>query len=154
MDRQWKANVTVAAVIERDGRFLVVEEDTVDGRRFNQPAGHLERGESLVDAVTREVLEETGHHFVPEGLVGVYMADKGDGSDVTYLRFAFFGRVTGVEPARALDDGIVAARWLSGDELAALRDAHRSPLVGRCVADYLAGRRFGLELLYRHEDQA
>ncbi|AXK38038.1 NUDIX hydrolase [Crenobacter cavernae] len=152
MSRQWKANVTVAAVIERDGLFLVVEEDTADGRRFNQPAGHLEHGESLSDAVIREVLEETGHHFAPEGLVGIYMADK-DHSDVTYLRFAFYGRVTGFEPARELDAGIVAARWLPAEEILALSDAHRSPLVSRCLEDYLAGRRYGLDLLYRHEDR-
>ena len=88
----WKPNVTVAAVVERDGRFLVVEEETDDGLRFNQPAGHLEKGESLVAAAAREALEETAHRFRPEFLVGIYQWPK-PGSDITYLRFAFGGSV-------------------------------------------------------------
>src|SRR5574338_1085162 len=96
MDRVWKPNVTVAAVIEQDGRFLLVEEETVDGLRFNQPAGHLEAGESLVQAAAREALEETAHRFRPESLVGVYQWPRPDGA-VTYLRFAFAGTLRSEE---------------------------------------------------------
>jgi len=142
----WKPNVTVAAVVERDGRFLLVEEDTDDGRRFNQPAGHLECRESLVDAVAREALEETGYRFVPRYLVGIY-SWRNEVRDVTYLRFAFGGELAGHEPDRPLDDGIVAARWLTADEVRAGADRHRSPLVVRCVDDWLAGRRYPLDLL-------
>ena len=145
----WKPNVTVAAVVERDGRFLVVEEETDDGLRFNQPAGHLEKGESLVAAAAREALEETAHRFRPEFLVGIYQWPK-PGSDITYLRFAFGGSVEGFEPERQLD-GIVRAVWLSLDELRATRERHRSPLILQCCEDYLAGRRFPLDLL-RHYD--
>jgi 8-oxo-dGTP pyrophosphatase MutT (NUDIX family) len=147
---RWKPNVTVAALVERDGRYLIVEEETDDGLRLNQPAGHLEKGESLLDAVRREVLEETGYSFEPQGLVGIYLADKA-GSDITYLRFTFFGQVTAHHPERPLDDGIVAAHWLSADELAAQAARHRSPLVARSLADWQAGLRYPLELLQRVE---
>ena len=114
----WKPNVTVAAIIERDGKFLLVEEQTDAGLAFNQPAGHLEQGESLVDAVVRETLEETAYDFKPTHLVGVYNwphPDKG----VTYLRFAFAGELRGYDPERSLDEGIVAARWLTLAEIEA-----------------------------------
>jgi len=111
-EKIWKPNVTVAAVIEKDGRFLLVEEETDDGLRFNQPAGHLECREALVDAAGREALEETGHHFRPDSLVGIY-SWRNEARDVTYLRFAFAGEITGFEPERKLDEGIVAARWLT-----------------------------------------
>lgn len=142
----WKPNVTVAAVVERDGRFLLVEEETDDGLRFNQPAGHLECREALVDAVAREALEETGYRFVPRYLVGIY-SWRNEAKDVTYLRFAFGGDVVGHDAERTLDDGIVAARWLTPDEIRASADRHRSPLIVRCVDDWLAGRRYPLELL-------
>ncbi len=144
----WKPSVTVAAIIERDARFLFVEEDA-DGRRvLNQPAGHLDPSESLVAAVAREVLEETAHVFTPTALVGVYRWIYPQ-KDVTFLRFAFRGRLDGLEYERALDKEIIALHWLTPDELAARRAMHRSPLVERCVADYLAGRSFPLELLSR-----
>lgn len=146
----WKPNVTVAAVIERDGKFLLVEEETDDGIRFNQPAGHLECREALTDAVIREALEETGYAFDPKFIVGVYNW-RSEAKDITYLRFAFGGRVDGCEPERQLDDGIVRAVWLSLDELRATRERHRSPLILQCVEDYIAGRRFSLDLL-RHYD--
>jgi 8-oxo-dGTP pyrophosphatase MutT (NUDIX family) len=146
---RWKPNVTVAAVIERSGRFLIVEEDTEHGRQINQPAGHLEYGESLVDAVRREVLEETGYEFEPEGLVGIYLSDKTGTSGVSYLRFAFFGRVTAHHPERPLDAGIVAAHWLSAEEILTHRCPHRSPLVARCLTDWQAGQRSPLSLLDR-----
>ncbi|OIR03826.1 phosphatase NudJ [mine drainage metagenome] len=147
MSTQWKPNVTVAAVIERDGRFLLVEEETGDGIRLNQPAGHLEQGESLVAACIRETLEETAWHFVPTALVGIYLWPRPQG-DITYLRFAFCGGL-GAHEERALDTGILRALWLSPEEIAATRERHRSPLIMQCLADYRAGRRYPLELL-RH----
>ena len=142
----WKPNVTVAGVIERDGQFLLVEEETDEGIRFNQPAGHLECGESLLAAVAREVLEETRYHFRPEYLIGVY-SWRHPRKDVTYLRFAFGGEITGVDPERALDTGIIAPRWLSPEDIRANQASHRSPLILRCVEDHLAGKRYPLDLL-------
>jgi ADP-ribose pyrophosphatase YjhB (NUDIX family) len=143
----WKPNVTVAAVIERGGRFLLVEEDTERGRLYNQPAGHLDEGESLIHAVARETLEETAHRFEPTELLGVYQyrstADK-----VTYIRFAFTGVVTSHDPARPLDAGIVRAVWLAPEEIRAEASRHRSPLVMRCVDDYLSGKRHPLSVLH------
>lgn len=148
MERVWKPNVTVAAVIEQDGRFLLVEEETEDGVRFNQPAGHLDPGESLVEAAVRETLEETAHRFLPDSLVGIYQWPRPDGAR-TYLRFAFAGRVDGVEAGRALDAGILRTVWMSPSELEACAPRHRSPLVLQCVRDYLDGRRHPLALI-RH----
>ncbi|HEY1289644.1 MAG TPA: NUDIX hydrolase [Burkholderiales bacterium] len=140
----WKPSATVAAVVERDGRFLFVEEH-IEGRRvLNQPAGHLDPGESLVAACRREVLEETAHRFEPTALVGIYRWHYAP-KDVTFLRFCFRGRVEGVEE-RPLDREIVALHWLSREELLARRAQHRSPLVQRCVDDYAAGRSFPLEV--------
>ncbi|WP_432721899.1 NUDIX hydrolase [Jeongeupia wiesaeckerbachi] len=143
----WKPNATVAAVIERDGRFLLVEERILGQRKLNQPAGHVEHGESIVAAAARETLEETAHHFAPSALVGVYQWSPPERPELTYLRFAFTGAITGHEPARPLDDGIEAAVWLSRDEIAARADEHRSPLLLACIDDYLAGKRYPLELL-------
>lgn len=142
----WKPHVTVAAVVEREGRFLLVEEETDDGIRFNQPAGHLECGESLSDAVVRETLEESAYDFVPESFVGVYLW-RNEVKDLTYLRFVFAGRVTGHHPERALDDGIIAAHWVTLDELRATPEKHRSPMILQCVEDYCAGKRYPLELV-------
>lgn len=144
----WNPHVTVAALAVRDGRFLLVEEETSEGLRFNQPAGHLEAGESLTAACTREALEETAHHFAPQALVGVYHWPK-PGGDITYVRFAFAGEVAGVAEGRTLDAGIVRALWLTPAEIEACRARHRSPLVWQCIQDYLAGRRYPLELI-RH----
>ncbi len=142
----WKPNVTVAAVVEREGRFLLVEEETDDGLRFNQPAGHLDEGESLVAACVRECLEETAYHFRPTALVGVYQWPRPAG-DITYLRFAFAGEITGFEEGRALDTGIIGARWLTLEEVRATAERHRSPLILRCIEDYAAGKRYPLELI-------
>ncbi|MDR3086538.1 MAG: NUDIX hydrolase [Azoarcus sp.] len=147
---RWKPNVTVAAVIEREGRFLLVEEETAGGLRFNQPAGHLEAGESLIEAVARETLEETAYPFTPEYLTGIYQWPRPQG-DLTYLRFTFGGRVGEAQAGRALDDGIVRAVWMTLEELRATRARHRSPLILQCVEDWLAGRRYGLELLRYYE---
>ena len=150
MNRVWKPNVTVAAIVERDGRFLLVEEQTDDGLRFNQPAGHLESGESLVAACTREALEETAWGFTPIALVGVYQWPRPQ-RDITYLRFAFAGDLGTREDGRMLDAGIQRAVWMTPDEIRATEDRHRSPLVWQCVSDFLSGRRFPLDLL-RHYD--
>ncbi|HQR54023.1 MAG TPA: NUDIX hydrolase, partial [Burkholderiales bacterium] len=135
------------AVIERDGRFLLVEEETASGLAINQPAGHLDEHESLLAGAARETLEETACTFRPEFLVGVYLWQSQE-KELTYLRFAFGGTLLGHDPARALDTGIVRTLWLTPEELAAQAHRHRSPLVQRCVDDYRAGRRHSLDLLH------
>ena len=150
IDREWKPNLTVAALIERDGRFLMVEEHTPEGLRFNQPAGHLDAGESLAAACAREALEETAWGFTPTALVGIYQWPRPQG-DITYLRFAFAGEMGTHEEGRALDAGILRAVWMTVDEIRATADRHRSPLVWQCVSDFLGGRRYPLDLV-RHYD--
>jgi 8-oxo-dGTP pyrophosphatase MutT (NUDIX family) len=148
----WKPSVTVAAIIERDGRFLLVEEETSDGICFNQPAGHLDPDESLEQAVVRETLEETAHDFSPTALVGMYMSryvSSRTSLEVTYLRFAFTGQLGAVHD-RPLDQGILRTVWMSYAELIACQHRHRSPLVLKCVEDYLKGQRAPLSLLYTH----
>jgi 8-oxo-dGTP pyrophosphatase MutT (NUDIX family) len=140
----WRPSVTVAAVIERDGRFLLVEE-RIDGRLvLNQPAGHLDPGESLQAACRREVLEETAHRFEPSALLGVYRWHYAP-QDVTFLRFCFKGEIQG-EERRPLDKEIVRLHWLTPGELRARQADHRSPLVQRCVEDFLGGRSFPLDI--------
>ena len=141
----WKPSVTVAAVIERDGRFLFVREQSEGRLVLNQPAGHLDPGESLAAACRREVLEETAHRFEPTGLVGIYRWHYAP-KDVTFLRFCFKGKVEGTEN-RSLDKEIVALEWLTPGELQNRQAEHRSPLVQKCVDDFLAGRHYPLELL-------
>lgn len=148
----WKPNVTVAALIERQGHFLLVEEHTEAGLRFNQPAGHLDQGESLLQAVVRETLEETAWHFQPRHLVGIYQWPRPQG-DITYLRFAFAGAALQEELGRPLDTGIVRAVWMTAEEIEATQARHRSPLILQCVQDHLAGRCFPLDLI-RHYDTA
>ena len=143
---QWLPHVVVAAIVERDGKFLLVEEHTAEGLRLNQPAGHWERGETLIDAVRREALEETAHHVEPRELLGCYSTHY-PRRDITYLRFAYVCGVSGFDADRKLDEGIVRAVWLTPDELAASPIPHRSPLVLRCVQDYLGGRRFPLDFV-------
>jgi len=147
--RPWKPNVTVAALIERDGRFLLVEEETPEGVRFNQPAGHLDAGESLVAACAREALEETAWEFTPTALVGIYLWPRPQG-DITYLRFAFCGELGRHHDGRPLDTGILRAVWMSPQEIAATRERHRSPLITQCIDDYLGGRRYALDLLHNY----
>jgi ADP-ribose pyrophosphatase YjhB (NUDIX family) len=142
----WKPNVTVAAIMEDAGRFLLVEEEAYGTLVLNQPAGHWEPGETLVEACAREALEESAHRFTPSSLLGVYSTHALP-EDVTYLRFAFAGEVGPRDAGRALDRGIVRTLWMTGDEVRASRSRHRSPLVLRCVEDYLTGRRYGLELI-------
>jgi len=147
----WKPNVVVAAIVEREGKFLLVEEEAEGQLVLNQPAGHLDEGESLLDAVVRETLEETAWRFQPQALLGVYRwphPTKG----ITYLRFAFTGYVTHHEESRALDHDIVRTLWLSPEEIRAERARHRSPQVERCLNDYLAGQCYPLELLGEIKD--
>ncbi|MBT9568292.1 MAG: NUDIX hydrolase [Thiobacillus sp.] len=143
---RWTPHVVVAAIVERDGKFLLVEEHTAEGLRLNQPAGHWERGETLLEAVRRETLEETAHRVNPLALLGCYSTYYPK-RDVTYLRFAYICQETGLDATRPLDEGIVRAVWLTPDELAASAIPHRSQLVMRCVQDYLAGRRFPLDFV-------
>jgi 8-oxo-dGTP pyrophosphatase MutT (NUDIX family) len=147
LNTPWLPHVVVAAIVERDGKFLLVEEHTAEGLRLNQPAGHWERGETLTDAVRREALEETAHHVEPLALTGCYTTHY-PRRDITYLRFAYHCEDVGFDADRPLDDGIVRAVWLTPGELAASPIPHRSPLVMRCIEDYLAGRRFPLDFVH------
>jgi len=143
----WRPSVTVAAIVERDGRFLFVEE-MQDGRRvLNQPAGHLDPGETLLAACAREVMEETAHRFEPAGLVGIYRWHYKP-EDVTFLRFCFTGRILGSED-KPLDKEILALHWLTPAELKQKSSMHRSPLVQQCLDDYLAGNNFPLTVMSR-----
>jgi len=149
-EHRWKPNVTVAAVIEADGRFLLVEEETVEGLRLNNPAGHMDCGESPLEAVVRETLEETARHFRPRHFLGVYLSRfqrPATDEDVTYLRLAYAGSVGEPVPGRALDSGIVRTVWMDLDELRASRARHRSALVLRCIEDHLAGRHHPLDVV-------
>jgi 8-oxo-dGTP pyrophosphatase MutT (NUDIX family) len=151
MNNRWKPSVTVAAIVEREGRFLLVEEHTPEGLRLNNPAGHLDPGESPAEGCAREALEETAHPFTPTALVGVYLSRfqrEASGEDITYLRFAFCGTLGELQLGRSLDTGIVRTLWMTPDEIRASSERHRSPLVLRCMEDYLAGQRFPLELIY------
>jgi 8-oxo-dGTP pyrophosphatase MutT (NUDIX family) len=152
MDERWKPNVTVATVIERDGRFLLVEEHTAEGLRLNNPAGHLDPGESPEQGAVRETLEETAWHVTPTALVGIHLSRfaraKPDGADtVTYLRFTFCGTADAFDAQRTLDTGIVRALWMTPDEIRASAERHRSPLVLQCMEDYLRGQRYPLSLV-------
>ena len=150
MSELWKPNVTVAAIVEGSGphagQYLMVEEETRDGLRINQPAGHLEPDESLIDAVIRETLEETAHAFTPSGVLGIYLSrSQKTGRDepaepVTYLRFAFVGAVSAAIEGRTLDEGIARALWMSLAEVRASRERHRSAMVMRCVEDHARGK--------------
>jgi 8-oxo-dGTP pyrophosphatase MutT (NUDIX family) len=142
----WKPDVTVAAVAERDGQFLFVEERAGGRIVVNQPAGHLEDGETFLDAVARETLEETGWQFEPTAVVGVYVW-KPPHHSRTFLRVAFAGSLGAHDPARPLDRGILRTRWLTREQLAAPSLRLRSPLVTQCLDDYLGGARFPLSLI-------
>jgi 8-oxo-dGTP pyrophosphatase MutT (NUDIX family) len=151
-EHRWKPSVTVAAIIEEQGRFLLVEEETPDGLRLNNPAGHLEPGESMLQGVVREALEETGRDFAPDALLGVYLArmhrEADPAEDITYLRFAYRGQVGAPIPGAALDTGIVRTLWMTPDEVRASVARHRSPMLLRCMEDHLAGRRFPLDAVF------
>ncbi|MFM7330227.1 MAG: NUDIX hydrolase [Brachymonas sp.] len=153
MSSAFKPSVTVAAIIEQQSRFLLVEENTPEGLKLNNPAGHLDASESLVQACIRETWEETARHFTPTHLLGMYMSKfhrPSTGENITYLRFAFCGAVSDAVIGQALDTPIVRTLWLSPEEIRASHAQHRSPLLLRCMEDYLAGKR--LELSSIHTD--
>lgn len=146
----WEPHVTVAVVIERDGRFLVVEENAEQGRVvYNQPAGHVEMGETLEQAAVREALEETGWDVKLTGFLGLYVYTPAFNRDITYYRACFLAETVQHHPERALDEGILRAAWMSRDELADCNRL-RSPLVLKCVEDALAGRRYPLEIVHEY----
>lgn len=142
----FRPDLTVAAVVERDGQFLFVEERVGPRMVFNQPAGHVERGEKIIDAVIRETLEETAWMFVPQALLGVYLWEATD-RQKSFLRITFCGEVHSHDPGRSLDRGIARALWMTRDELVGRPHRLRSPMVVQCVDDYLAGIRYPLEIL-------
>ncbi len=157
MNTRWKPSVTVAAIIEQQGRYLLIEEHTPEGLRLNNPAGHLEPGEDPISACAREAIEETAHPFQPDHLVGIYLARfqrparaGHEAEDITYLRFAMGGRVAAPDPHRSLDQGIVRTLWMTLDEVRASAARHRSPLVLQCIEDHARGQRFDLSALYTH----
>ncbi len=155
MDTRWKPNVTVAAIIEKDGRYLLIEEHTQEGLKLNNPAGHLDPGESPAQGCARETLEETARPFTPKELVGIYLSRfqrPQTGEDITYVRMAFCGDIGDVQPGLSLDEGIVRTVWMTPQEVRDSAHRHRSPLVLRCIEDHLAGQRFPLGVI--HTDAA
>lgn len=143
----WKPRTTVAAVIERQNQFLLVEEEINGKLTLNQPAGHLEPDESLIEAVIRETREETAWEFEPASLVGIYRWIHPIKKE-TYIRYCFCGQVTQHNPEQELDKDIHRALWMSLSDIEASQDCHRSPLVLQCFQDYLAGHRYSLNLLH------
>jgi len=155
MSERWNPSVTVAAIVEKEGRYLLIEEHTLEGLRLNNPAGHLDPGESLIEACARECLEETAHPFKPKQLMGVYQsrfhraAKNGKpAQEITYVRFAFSGDISSRVAGQALDDGIVRVIWMSLAEVRASAALHRSPLVLQCIEDHAKGQRFPLDLIH------
>lgn len=146
-DSIWKPHTTVAAMCEQEGKFLLVKEKVAGKVVFNQPAGHLEVDESLLDAVIRETREETLYEFTPSGLLGIYRSIPEHSPDITYIRFLFCGTVEQQRHDGQLDDGILSANWMSYEEVIASREQHRSPLVLRCIDDYLTKKPYSLEVL-------
>ena len=143
-----RAEVTVAAIAEREGRYLVVEERASRRLVINQPAGHLEPGETLLEAVIRETREETAHHFAPEAVTGIYLWTHPENRR-SFLRVTFCGSVSEGEPGLTLDRGIVRTHWLTREQLQSQQSRLRSPLVLRCIDDYLAGVRLPMDVLSR-----
>lgn len=149
----WKPHVTVAAVIEKDGRFLLVEETTDNGLAFNQPAGHLEPGEDLISAVKREVQEETAWHFEPQAVVAVQLWRRNPDFP-SFVRFCFTGHIHSHNPNLKLDEDIIATHWLNREEIEARMKQLRSPLVLKTIDAYINGERYPLNLLQSFLDLA
>lgn len=144
---RWSPRVTVAAIVERDNKFLIVEEE-IDGKlMLNQPAGHWEHGETLLEAVIRETLEETAWEFTPTALTGIYQWQHPEQADTTFLRFAFCGEVHNYHQDTKLDEGIIQSLWLSREELIDRQHQHRSPQLLQCIDDYLINQRIDLSVL-------
>ena len=148
MNERWTPHATVATIVEQDGKFLMVEEIALGEQVINQPAGHIEPGETVVDAAVRETLEETGWHVEPEGLVGLYIYTA-PANNITYHRYCLFGRAIRYDENASLDDGIIGPKWMTIDELRA-SDALRSRMVLTCAEDYLSGKRFPLSVIIEH----
>jgi 8-oxo-dGTP pyrophosphatase MutT (NUDIX family) len=145
----WTPHATVAAIVEREGRFLFVEEISRGQRVFNQPAGHIDENETLQDATIRETLEESGWEVKPTEIVGIYTY-KAPSNDVTYYRFCYVCEAIREIPNAELDSDILAAHWFTLDEVKAKQELLRGPLVMKCLEDYLAGKRYPLDLVYEH----
>jgi len=145
-NRTWMAHVTVAAIVEHNNLFLLVEEETDRGNRFNQPAGHLEDNETIIEAVIRETQEEAAYTFTPTALLGIYHW-KHEHNNSTYLRFAFIGKASNHQPNQTLDDGIIRTVWMSIEEIREKSMLMRSPQVVTCFEDYLAGKTFPLDVM-------
>jgi len=143
----WAPHVTVATIIEQDGKFLFVEENTSAGIKLNQPAGHLELNETIIDAAIRETQEETAHTVELQHLVGIYRIYSKD-NDCTYLRFCFYATVISVDNDQALDPDIIRALWMTESEIKQNEDKCRSPLVLQCISDYIAGKQYPLSILH------
>lgn len=143
----WKPHATVAAIAEKDGQFLIVEEKCDGKIVYNQPAGHLDLNESFIDAVMRETNEETAWQFKPDHVTGLYLWTHPEKDKRTYLRIAFCGECYAHQAEQQLDEGIIRAIWMSREELAEKQAQLRSPMVLRCIDDYLAGHRFSLDML-------
>ncbi len=145
----WTPHATVAAIVEREGRFLFVEELSNGERVFNQPAGHVDEHESILNATKRETLEESGWEVEPKALIGIYTY-QAPSNGVTYYRFCYACDAMREVPNAQLDTDILAAHWFSLEEIKAKQDKLRSPLVLKCIEDYLEGKRYPLELIYEH----
>lgn len=145
----FEPHITVATVVERDGRFLMVREESEGRTVINQPAGHVEAGESLVQAAFRETLEETAWQVEITALLGLYVYQPRRGAGV-YYRICFSAEPRQHDPRQTLDTGILEAVWLTPEELRACQTEHRGPLVQRCIDDYLSGRRLPLDTIYQH----
>lgn len=145
----WTPHATVATIVEKDGKFLFVEELADGARVINQPAGHIEDNESIAQAALRETLEETGWHVELKHLVGIYTY-RAPHNGVTYYRFCFACKALTAVEGYALDTDILSAQWLSYDEVAAKAEMHRSPLLMKCLDDYLAGKQAPMDFIYEH----
>ena len=148
MNERWTPHATVATIVEQEGKFLMVEEIALGEQVINQPAGHMEAGETVVEAAVRETLEETGWHVEPEGLVGLYIYTS-PANGVTYHRYCLFGRALRFDPDATLDDGIIGPVWMTIDELRA-SNALRSAMGLTCAEDYLQGKRYPLSVITEH----
>ncbi|MFN3713236.1 MAG: NUDIX hydrolase [Alcanivoracaceae bacterium] len=145
----FEPHITVATVVEQEGRFLLVREQADGKLVLNQPAGHVEAGESVTQAAFRETLEETAWQVEITALLGIYIYQPRRGAGV-YYRLCFAASPLHHDPRQKLDTGITGAEWLTVEELRACQSEHRSPLVMRCVEDYLSGRRLPLDAIYQH----
>ena len=142
----WKPNVTVASIVELNGKFLMVEEESPSGPVLNQPAGHLEPNESLETAVIRETLEETGYRFTPEAIVGSYLWHNGD-NETTYFRSTFSGSVCQKNIGTELDEGIIRSLWMTHKNILENQNRLRSPVILESINDYLAGKKYPLDMI-------